>query len=691
MAHEKTFDWVFRPGEGQNWSDFPAWLRSPNQLYWITGKAGSGKSTLMKFISQPAETTGVVRYAIKVVSPARWAASCLFDGSEQLKPFSDRDLEEMLVQTVRHLEQLGCALCLFVDGLDEFEGDPKALVCVLRRIIQDTPTKLCASSRPWQYFQDSFGSGPSLRVKDLTLRDIENFITDRFLDDDNFARVRTLELKCAAQLVSEVGNKSSGVFLWVHLVVTSLLDGMREGDSISDLQRRLEELPPDLEHLYDKILGDAPNPLHLKKMAQYMKLVDSALEPLPLLLLSFADEDDPDFAIKSKLIVDGQLDEKIVEARLAQMERRVKSRCKGLLEVTLGPRGSSVTHQVQYIQKTVKDYIHRPGTQVAFAAELRGTTFDSYLSLAAGSLAMYKMAWNQPKDLVYGLFYASRVGDAKIPQMIRILDELDAVCSIRPVPNGRRFPRSKEEIRSFVTDSLFASPRPLWIFSYQDPWCFLSLATQCGVVEYVRHRITAPYLDPAGYSPVYTSSIHSNSFLRSIMNTGERRSHTRKFKELWPLLYDAIHPLSPWPTCNSATVAMLLDKGAGPNFSMRYRLGYNDGAIRQRALTSLLREFADNFSISVDRKIMWEEIAQLMVKHGADFSRDLVMRAVSGVGEGWGVDWYVDEETESPLGDGLKKSLDNAKRGKGFQLGLHFKLSQIPKWSIFQSPSQGST
>ena len=53
-AHECTFRWIFDDGVEQErpWADLREWLESDHQLYWITGKAGSGKSTLMKFISQ---------------------------------------------------------------------------------------------------------------------------------------------------------------------------------------------------------------------------------------------------------------------------------------------------------------------------------------------------------------------------------------------------------------------------------------------------------------------------------------------------------------------------------------------------------------------------------------------------------------------------------------------------------------
>ena len=44
------------------------------------------------------------------------------------------------------------------------------------------------------------------------------------------------------------------MFLWVTLAVNSLLAGLTDGDSIEDLQQRLDALPPDLENLFDKIL-----------------------------------------------------------------------------------------------------------------------------------------------------------------------------------------------------------------------------------------------------------------------------------------------------------------------------------------------------------------------------------------------------------------------------------------------------
>jgi hypothetical protein len=51
-AHAKTFLWVFCDPKAYKrpWDNFVEWLSTSNGIYWIQGKAASGKSTLMRFI-----------------------------------------------------------------------------------------------------------------------------------------------------------------------------------------------------------------------------------------------------------------------------------------------------------------------------------------------------------------------------------------------------------------------------------------------------------------------------------------------------------------------------------------------------------------------------------------------------------------------------------------------------------------
>ncbi|OIW32324.1 hypothetical protein CONLIGDRAFT_266506 [Coniochaeta ligniaria NRRL 30616] len=56
-SHEESFQRIFEPDEYGRASGFVEWLESPDEpLFWIRGKPGSGKSTLMKFLPQDERT-----------------------------------------------------------------------------------------------------------------------------------------------------------------------------------------------------------------------------------------------------------------------------------------------------------------------------------------------------------------------------------------------------------------------------------------------------------------------------------------------------------------------------------------------------------------------------------------------------------------------------------------------------------
>lgn len=59
-AYAKTFEWIFQEPAAQNpvrpWSSFNKWLLNGSGVYWLSGKAASGKSTLMRYIYESKET-----------------------------------------------------------------------------------------------------------------------------------------------------------------------------------------------------------------------------------------------------------------------------------------------------------------------------------------------------------------------------------------------------------------------------------------------------------------------------------------------------------------------------------------------------------------------------------------------------------------------------------------------------------
>lgn len=56
-AFEGTYEWIFEDGR----TSFSGWARSEESLFWITGKAGSGKSTLMRLLSEHEETQDLLQ------------------------------------------------------------------------------------------------------------------------------------------------------------------------------------------------------------------------------------------------------------------------------------------------------------------------------------------------------------------------------------------------------------------------------------------------------------------------------------------------------------------------------------------------------------------------------------------------------------------------------------------------------
>jgi hypothetical protein len=104
-------------------------------------------------------------------------------------------------------------------------------------------------------------------------------------------------------LVTAVVTKSSGVFLWVFLIVKSLLDGLRKFDKLEDLYRRLEELQAVLDSLYSHVLSKM-SPLYRQQAARLLQIMyqQGQLEfrnPMSTLHLAFSDKDNPKFFYRS--------------------------------------------------------------------------------------------------------------------------------------------------------------------------------------------------------------------------------------------------------------------------------------------------------------------------------------------------------------------------------------------------------
>lgn len=188
-AYKATFHWVFDQNSPVN---LGAWLRTGNGTYWIEGKAGSGKSTMMKYLLQHEETSRSLQQwangkELFIGSHFFWTMGTEFQKSQigllrtmlfqllkrhpDLVPVACPDrlstknyehLEswtmEALVQSFRLLlshKHLAVHMCFFIDGLDEYSGIHTDLVDLLDSFAKSDCIKICVSSRPWPEFREA--------------------------------------------------------------------------------------------------------------------------------------------------------------------------------------------------------------------------------------------------------------------------------------------------------------------------------------------------------------------------------------------------------------------------------------------------------------------------------------------------------------------------------------------------------
>lgn len=385
-AHERTFAWAFDTGtEEKNGSSFGEWLEQGNGIYWISGKPGSGKSTLMKFIADSPITSQLLGKWAKsskliIASHYFWLSgtgmqksyqglfqTLLYDIFRQMPPLirqtcADRwtssqpgepwSLSE-LREAVSHIARNNSALrfCLFIDGMDEYDGnhDSQTQLCqALKDLAKSENFKLCLSSRPWNVFEEAFGHEcPKLYVQNLTRDDIQTFVESRLEEHPKWAAVAAVRSQGQA-LVSEITEKSNGVFLWVFLVVKLLKQSLTNEDDMFNLQRRLRSFPSELEPFFKTILQSVDPFYHSHMSTALQVAIASDGDDLGCLVFAFlvVEHEGGDYAVTYT-----PCDDATIQKIKRKTTRLLDKNTHGLLEVS--PRGNTV----HFLHRTARDFL----------------------------------------------------------------------------------------------------------------------------------------------------------------------------------------------------------------------------------------------------------------------------------------------------------------------------------------------
>ncbi len=318
-AHTQTFEWIF-DGSGNkvfSWDSFVDWLEQGEGIYWINGKAGSGKSTLMSHIVQNQRTNDCLKTWSETEARSRelcvlkfffWSAgsqmqkstlgllrsltyqivkiypeltSLLAESkltsnsrgirydSDQPPVWTERRLADTLQRVLRDKKSTSC-FCFFIDGLDEFTGDQKELIGLIQNLATSSDVKLCVSSRPLGAFRRAFDLSPKLCLQDLTEPDIRKYISDKLPASLKLSTAAESQL-WVSSVTYRIIAKAKGVFLWVNLAVKDQIAGIENEDTLGQLEERLERLPSEMEDLYAFML-ERIDRVHRKEAALYFQI-----------------------------------------------------------------------------------------------------------------------------------------------------------------------------------------------------------------------------------------------------------------------------------------------------------------------------------------------------------------------------------------------------------------------------------
>lgn len=395
-AHIDTFSWILDPSSTETEArKLRRWLeQTGGGIFWVSGKPGSGKSTLMKFVADNKRTNGILStwasgkkliiashyfwwsgtalqksqegllrtllYSIlrqcpdliRIVCKDRWARDPhIFNfGGVESSHAGSWTVEELhsAFNAIAHHPDIPVRFCFFIDGLDEYEGDHKEICDIFIGLARTSSAiKICLSSRPWNVFHQALGNEQRrIYVHDLTREDMRAFAQSRLSKHPQWKAI-SMETPGVKGLVNEITERAQGVFLWVFLVTGLLCQGLDNGDSFGDLKLRLETFPSDLERFFRDIF-ERIDSFYYTKVSSVLQIALEAEEPLDVSLYAFHEEEfeNRDYAMDKKI---GVLSDETVEQRYRVMAQRLNGWSKGLVEVRYG--------EVHFLHRTVVDFL----------------------------------------------------------------------------------------------------------------------------------------------------------------------------------------------------------------------------------------------------------------------------------------------------------------------------------------------
>jgi hypothetical protein len=353
-----TCEWLSETPEYKRWVD-PELLSTHHGFLWIKGKAGAGKSTLMKHASTHAEsrcsasqhvlnfffharggsfettTDGLFRSLLHQILEKVPAVYDLLNkrrlGLAERQGWSSTLLQDTFREAVLSLDQ--DQVTCYIDAMDEcHENDIGGIIQYFDNlgdllVLEGKRFYVCLSSRHYPNLRSSKSIVLVLERQRGHDKDIWQYIQQRLFIDSNDLKLKLAEL---------IESKACGVFLWVVLVVALVNQDDRNGNA-AEIYHRLDQIPTELSELFNELIERGTKRVHFRPLLQWVTFSIRPLdhEELYCILMHGAGMSD---------LKPPNLDEKY-------LSKFILSASKGLVETTAGSRP-----RVQFIHESLRTY-----------------------------------------------------------------------------------------------------------------------------------------------------------------------------------------------------------------------------------------------------------------------------------------------------------------------------------------------
>jgi hypothetical protein len=369
-AQPQTCGWLFESAEYKRWHD-PSFRSKHHGILWLKGKPGAGKSTLMK---------AALRHARTATDPDRLVSFFFNARGQELEKSTEGMYRSLLHQVVLEVDTLpdlvepamiasfqktgwplellkdlfreaslwfsdkGGLTC-YIDALDECEEDAiRDMLSLFEELAEEATVahlrfSVCFASRHY----------PNINVEyreEIILDDVKAHHNDISLYVQR--KLKVYDTDHRRELADEILQRSSGVFMWVVLVV-AILNKFDDRGDVRNLRTRLREIPPTLHELFDDILArDGPN----ENLVPIIQWTMFSGRPLSAAELYYA-------VILSTTRLDQTvvtLDKRVANGRT--LNNFILTSSKGFLQATSSESNGKDNHKVSYefFHESVREY-----------------------------------------------------------------------------------------------------------------------------------------------------------------------------------------------------------------------------------------------------------------------------------------------------------------------------------------------